>query len=410
MTQVAFDTPLPLPCGTTLKNRFLKSAMSEQLGDGRRDPSPGLAVLYRTWAQGGVGVLVTGNVMIDRTAIGEPYNVALDDRSDLAAFERWAEAARADGTHAWMQLNHPGRQVPRFLGREPVAPSAVPLGGSLQRGFHPPRALTVPEIGAIIGAFARGAELAKKAGFTGVQIHGAHGYLVNQFLSPLHNLRTDEWGGTPEKRRRFVLEVYDAIRARVGSSFPVSIKLNSADFQRGGFDEDESMAVFDALVARGIDLIEVSGGNYEAPVMAGAGIAERTRAREAYFLAYAEKVRARSKVPLAVTGGFRSGRAMLDALRSGATDVIGLARPMAMAPDLPNRLLRDPSDAIALPPPRTGIKVVDRLSMLDVTFYEAQLARMAEGKPASASLSPWSAVFLTIGRFGMNALSPRRTG
>jgi len=408
MTSLAFDSPLELPCGARVKNRFLKSAMSEQLGDVRRDPSPGLATLYETWARGGVGVLVTGNVMIDRSAIGEPLNVALDDASDLGLFERWAEAARADGTHVWMQLNHPGRQVPSFLGNEAVAPSAVPLTGSLERMFKTPRALTGVEISAIIGRFGHAAELAKQAGFTGVQIHGAHGYLVNQFLSPLHNVRDDEWGGTAEKRQRFVLEVYDAIRARVGSAFPVSIKLNSADFQRGGFDEDESMAVFDALVARGIDLIEVSGGNYEAPVMTGTGMSERTRAREAYFLEYAERVRARSKVPLAVTGGFRSGRAMLEALQSGATDVIGLARPLAVYPDLPRRLLEDPSESVVLPAPRTGIRAVDRMSMMDVTYYEAEIARMAKGKPPLPDMSPWSAVMLMVGRFGMYAFRPRR--
>jgi hypothetical protein len=144
--------------------------------------------------------------------------------------------------------------------------------------------------------------------------------------------------------------------------------------------------------------------------MAGVGVTERTRAREAYFLEYAEKVRARSRVPLAVTGGFRSGRAMVDALGSGATDVIGLARPLVMAPDLPRRLLRDPGDGIVLPPPRTGIKVIDRLAMLDVTYYEAQLARLARGELPRADLSPWSAVLLTFGRFGLQAFHPRRAG
>jgi len=407
-TQVSFSTPLDLPCGVRLENRFLKSAMSEQLGDRFRNPIPGLATLYRKWAEGGVGVLVTGNVMIDPSAIGEPYNVVLDDRSDLGSFERWAEGGRANGTELWMQLNHPGRQVPSILSKEPVAPSAIPMSGSLQKAFNTPRALLEREIVAIVERFARAAELAKRAGFSGVQIHGAHGYLVSQFLSPLHNVRTDGWGGTPEKRRRFVLDLYDAIRARVGSKFPVSIKLNSADFQRGGFDENESMEVFDALVARGIDLIEVSGGNYEAPVMAGVGAKESTRQREAYFLEYAEKVRSRAKVPLAVTGGFRSGRAMLDAIRSGATDMIGLARPMAVCPDFPKRLLANPESSLTLPPPRTGIRIVDRMTMLDVTYYEAQLARMAQGKDPNEDMSPWSAVFLTLGRAGVNAFRPRR--
>jgi 2,4-dienoyl-CoA reductase-like NADH-dependent reductase (Old Yellow Enzyme family) len=406
--EVTFASPLELPCGVRVKNRFLKSAMSEQLGDRRHDPIPGLCTLYRTWAQGGVGVQVTGNVMIDGTAMGEPNNVVLDDRSDLAAFARWAEAGRKNDTQHWMQLKQPGRQVPSFLSKEPVAPSAIALGGSLKKAFNTPRALREEEIHAIIERFAHAAELAKQAGFTGVQIHGAHGYLVNQFLSPLQNVRTDGWGGSAENRRRFVLAVYDAIRARVGASYPVSIKLNSADFQRGGFSEDESMEVFDALVARGIDLIEVSGGNYEAPVMAGVGAKESTRAREAYFLEYAEKVRSRARVPLAVTGGFRTGRAMREALQRGVTDMIGLARPLAMCPDFPDRLLKNPDEELVLPPPRTGIKLVDRLSMLDVTYYEAQLARMAAGKNPRDDLSPWSAVFQTLGRVGVHAFRPRR--
>jgi 2,4-dienoyl-CoA reductase-like NADH-dependent reductase (Old Yellow Enzyme family) len=237
----SFATPLDLPCGARIKNRFLKSAMSEQLGDVRHDATPGLATLYRTWAEGGVGLQVTGNVMVDRTALGEPLNVALDDASDRGALARWAEAGRSGGAHCWVQLNHPGRQSPAFLSPHPVAPSAVPLAGSLRAAFRTPRALTGEEIRAVVERFAHAAALAKDAGFTGVQIHGAHGYLVSQFLSPRVNQRADGWGGSPEKRRRFVLEVYCAIRARVGPRFPVGIKLNSADFQSGGFDEAESM-------------------------------------------------------------------------------------------------------------------------------------------------------------------------
>lgn len=404
---ITFETPLDLPCGARVKNRFLKSAMSEQLGDRALNPSDALATLYGTWADGGLGVAVTGNVMIDRSALGEPRNVALDDASDLRLFERWAEAGRRNNTHIWMQLNHPGKQSPSVLSRHPVAPSAVPLGGSLGAFFKTPRALTGDEIEAIIARFAHAAELAKKTGFTGVQIHGAHGYLVSQFLSPHHNRRDDAWGGSAEKRRRFAVEVYRAIRARVGASFPVSIKLNSADFQKGGFTEDESMGVVETLAGEGIDLIEVSGGTYEAPAMTGFAVAASTRAREAYFTEFAERVRTRVKVPLAVTGGFRSGPAMLAAL-NGATDLIGLARPLAVCPDFPARLMRDPSMSLTIKRPTTGVKAIDRAAMLDITYYETLLDRIGHGRPAGDSLSPWSALASTVAKMGVSALVPRR--
>ncbi len=244
---LSFATPFRLSKGQTLKNRFFKSAMSEQLGDRQHNPTSGLARLYRTWAEGGLGLSVTGNVMIDRTALGEPKNVVLDEQSDLAAFRHWATEGQVNGCQVWMQLNHPGKQIPSYLTKEPVAPSSIALGGGLEYAFNKPRALTEAEILDIIQKFATGARLAKETGFAGVQIHGAHGYLVSQFLSPRHNQRTDQWGGTAENRRRFVLEVYRAIRDTVGADFPVGIKLNSADFMKGGFTEEESMDVVKAL-------------------------------------------------------------------------------------------------------------------------------------------------------------------
>lgn len=410
MTAPDFGTPLALPCGATVKNRFMKSAMSEQLADRAHDPTPGLARLYRTWAEGGVGLQVTGNVMVERTALGEPDNVVLDERSDLAAFERWAEAGRSHGAHVFVQLNHPGKQIPRFLAREPVAPSAIPLGGRVGRAFHPPRALAEGEIERIIENFATAARLAQQAGFTGVQIHGAHGYLVSQFLSPRHNRREDAWGGTADRRRRFVLEVYRAIRSAVGARYPVAIKLNSADFQRDGFGEEESMAAVDALAGAGIDLIEVSGGTYEAPAMMGGMRRRAPREREAYFLDYAEKVRAHTlaRAPLAVTGGFRSGAAMRDALRGGATDLIGLARPLAVYPDLPRRLMADPSAAVKVERPSTGFEAIDLFSMLDVTWYQAQLERLSRGEPARPDLGAWRAVAQVVRRVGLHAFTPLR--
>lgn len=383
---------LTLPNGSRLKNRLAKSAMSEALGTTDNHATEALVRLYGRWAAGGIGLLITGNAMIDRRALGEPNNVAIEDDSDMPLLQRWAAAGQADGTQLWVQLNHPGRQSPKGLNAENVSPSAVPFSPALQAFFAPPRALTEDEIVALIQRFARSAGIVKRAGFSGVQIHAAHGYLVSQFLSPLTNQRSDQWGGSAENRRRFVLEVYRAMRAEVGPTFPIGIKLNSADFQQGGFSEDESMAVIQALHEEGIDLVELSGGTYEAPAMSDQKRHRAsTLAREAYFLEFAEKVREAVPVPLMVTGGFRSLGGMATALSSGAMDLIGLARGLAIEPDLPQRLLAGQEPQYAVRPISTGIKAIDRMALMEVVWYSRQLRRMAKGqapKPNESGL--WS--------------------
>ncbi|MBO9479607.1 NADH:flavin oxidoreductase/NADH oxidase family protein [Shimia sp. R11_0] len=384
--------PLAIGNKASIRNRFFKSAASEQLGDRARNPKPGLATLYRAWAKGGAGLVVTGNVMVDRTALGEPFNVVLDDESDLDAFRAWAKAGTEDDTHLWMQLNHPGKQSPKQMSPEPLAPSAVPLVPALQAAFNPPRAMSEAEIRDTIARFARAAALAKETGFTGVQIHGAHGYLVSQFLSPHHNRREDQWGGTLENRMRFVLEIYAAIRAATGPDFPIGIKLNSADFQKGGFSEEDSMQVVKALEEAGIDLIEISGGTYEAPAMMK-GKREKaqtasTQKREAYFLQYAAELRKSVRTPLVVTGGFRSRAGMEEALNSGATDLVGLCRPLILKPDLPNAALADPAFNYTFQEPSTGIRALDKMTMINLTWYEGQLWRLAKGQQPSTKLPP----------------------
>jgi 2,4-dienoyl-CoA reductase-like NADH-dependent reductase (Old Yellow Enzyme family) len=396
--------PLVLPCGATLPNRLAKSAMSEQLGDRAHAPGPELRTLYAAWSAGGAGLLVTGNVMIDRTALGEARNVVFDAASDVGAIAPWARAATAAGNHAWVQLNHPGRQAPRSLAPEPVAPSAVrvAVGAGV---FAMPRALTGAEIEDLIARFAHGARVAKEAGFTGVQVHGAHGYLVSQFLSPRTNLRTDAWGGTPERRRRFLLEVVAAIRAAVGPGFPVGVKLNSADFQRGGFDEAESMEVVLALEAAGIDLLEISGGSYEAPAMMGEARKASTVAREAYFLDYAREVRTRTRLPLMLTGGFRTAAGMAAALAEGAVDLVGLARPLAVEPDLPARLLAGTAAGAA---PTRDLRVGAYDAFIDLTWHAQQLDRLGRGLAPDPGRSPWLALGIGLVDQGWSALWPKR--
>lgn len=382
--------------------------MSEQLANPARDPDELLFNLYESWAKGGTGMLVTGNVMIDRTAIGEIKNVALDEASDLSKFKRWAEAGSQNDTIFWMQLNHPGKQVPNFLSKEPVAPSAVSLGAGLDKAFNTPRALTEDEILKIVEKFAWAAKTAKECGFHGVQIHGAHGYLVNQFLSPHHNRRNDKWGGSLENRMRFAREVYKAIRRDVGPDFPIGIKLNSADFQKGGFEDEDSIEVIKTLQSDGIDLLEVSGGNYENPSMVGANAKESTIKREAYFLEYAAKASEILTIPIVVTGGFRSTSAMNAALKSKALDMIGMARPLAVDPEASQKLLNDPEFKAHVPELTTGIAFVDQMTMLAITWYEHQLERIAKGESANMKLGAWRSAFKTLGAVGKHALKPRR--
>ena len=397
-----------LKTGQQIKNRLFKSAMSEQLGTTEHNPIPGLATLYQRWAEGGIGLSMTGNVMIDRNALGEPKNVVLDQKSDLEPFKKWAKAGSTNGSHIWTQLNHPGKQIPNFLCEEPVSPSAISLSGGLEKGFNTPRALTEDEIFEIIKKFALSAKLSKEVGFTGVQIHGAHGYLVSQFLSPRHNQRDDQWGGTLENRMRFVLSVYHAIRAEVGDSFPIGIKLNSADFMKGGFTEEDSMEVVKALASAGIDLIEISGGTYESPSMVGHKVKASTLKREAYFLDYIEKVRKLVDIPLVLTGGFRSANAMQAALDTGATDFIGLARTVAVDPDFPNKLISDSTHKQELRILTTGVRSIDRMAMLDIVWYEFQLARMAKNKVPKRNLSEWWVFIKTMIDAGSYAFRKRR--
>jgi len=410
--QTTLGDSFTLNNGQTIKNRLFKSAMSEQLGTKEHNPQPGLTTLYGRWAKGGIGLSITGNIMVDRTALGEPKNVVLDEKSDLTEFKRWAEAGKQNGAQIWPQLNHPGKQIPSFLNDEPVAPSAISLGRGLEKAFNTPRELTHDEILAIVNKFATSAKLAKEAGFTGVQIHGAHGYLVSQFLSSRHNQRNDQWGGSLENRMRFVLSVYTAIREQVGEDFPIGIKLNSADFMKGGFTEEESMQVVQALSDAGIDLIEISGGTYESPSMMGNDpkkkVKESTLKREAYFLGYMEKVRKLVDTPLVVTGGFRSAPAMTEALQSGATDFIGIARTTAVDPEFPNKLIADANYKMHLPDPTTGNKGLDTMGMISITWYEHQLWCLAKGKNAKPNLSAKGVVFKTVLSAGIYAFKKRR--
>lgn len=355
MTASPLSRPLDLPCGATLPNRLCKAAMTEGLSDDRLHATRRHEQLYGLWSDGGAGLLLTGNVMIERSILERPGNVAIDpapesgDAPGMEQLRAWARAGTRNGNHLWMQISHAGRQSPRYVTTRPAGPSAVQL--ELLGNYARPRALSQEEIEDLIQRFARVARVAKDAGFTGVQIHGAHGYLISSFLSPVTNQRMDQWGGSLENRARFLLETVKATRQAVGADFPIGVKLNSDDFRKGGFSHEECLKVVEWLNGVNIDLLEISGGTYEQPRLLGhqgdsstvrdeqPEQRESTRAREAYFLTYAKAIQKVCQCPIMVTGGFRRRETMEAAIEDGETDMIGLGRPLCTDPLTPKGLL-----------------------------------------------------------------------
>jgi 2,4-dienoyl-CoA reductase-like NADH-dependent reductase (Old Yellow Enzyme family) len=330
-------SPLALSSGTTLRNRIAKAAMEENMAGSAQLPDERLISLYRRWGAGGAGLLITGNVMVHAEALTGPAGVVLDDRAPVEPFVRWAQAGKAGGAAVWMQISHPGRQVQARMPGVAWGPSAVAIElGRHSKRFGQPVAMTSEQIEETTKRFATTAGLAERAGFDGVEVHAAHGYLLSQFLSPLVNQRTDQWGGTLENRARFLRDVVGAIRAVVRPSFAVAVKLNSADFQRGGFDADDAARVIAMLEPLGVDLVELSGGSYESPAMAGRPADARTVAREAYFLELAAELAKSSPLPLMLTGGITRRETAEQVLASGVA-LVGMGTAIAVTPDLADR-------------------------------------------------------------------------
>ncbi len=405
MSSSTLNDPLKLPCGAVLPNRIAKAAMSEHLASPKQSPTRGLVRLYERWSDGGAGLLITGNVMIDRAHLEAVRNVAIAADSNIERFRTWAEAGTLHGNQLWMQLNHPGRQTPRHLNPDPGAPSAVEPVNLFRRAkaFGRPHAMDEAEIGQAIRSFASAAAFAKAAGFTGVQVHGAHGYLVSQFLSPLTNQRSDRWGGSLENRARFARTVLREIRALVGDDFPIAIKLNSADFQRGGFTEEDSMRVLGMLQEDGIDLVEISGGSYESRVMLG----KVENEREAFFLDYAKKARSEVDIPMMVTGGFRARSIMEDALATGALDIVGMARPFTNDPSVARDLLDGRTERAADPPVMPGLGWLGGTS--EAMMSVAQMGLMAQGKSPTLRFGGLGAVLSALVQESADLFKPKRS-
>jgi 2,4-dienoyl-CoA reductase-like NADH-dependent reductase (Old Yellow Enzyme family) len=390
---------LRLPNGITLSNRLAQSAMTEHLATGDGAPSWQLIEAYRRFAVSGAALIISGNVMVNGWSLEAPRNVVIEDERHMPQLRRWAATTSGTDARLILQLSLSGRQTQRGLTlagrRQDVATaSAVPLtiGGPL---FKPPRALTDPEIRQIIAQFACAARIAAQAGFAGVQIHAAHGYLLSQFLSPLVNQRTDQWGGLVHNRMRMLIEVVRAVKSLTPEAFLLTVKMNVSDFQSGGFDADDALIVAQALENEGVHLIEFSGGTYESSAMIDGGPArDQSGAPEPYFLAYAQRFARELTVPVMLSGGFRSRTAMMDAVESGAADVIGLARPIAVEPDFPRRILDGTTQVSLAKPQKVGNKNIDDL--LSGAWYQEQIARLGRGKPTLPSRKPVVALAIML--------------
>ncbi|MEY8095816.1 NADH:flavin oxidoreductase/NADH oxidase family protein [Falsihalocynthiibacter sp. S25ZX9] len=317
--------PLELPCGAVLKNRIAKSAMSDSLGDGAGHPTPAQNRLYQRWAEGGLAVSIIGEVQSMPNYAEKPGNLVLNRSSDVDKFRDLAAHGGENGTQLWLQLGNAGALAYAPIST-PKGPSALDLPGLRCEG------MTLDEIQQVPLEFAKTAKLAQQAGFGGVQIHAAHGFLLSQFLSPLFNKRSDAYGGPIANRMKLLLESIKATRATVGSNFPIAVKLNSSDQLEGGFNEDDALQVVAALDKSSVDIIDISGGTY----FPGAKSASDGAGRGPYFIAFAKRARTVTSKPLMLTGGFKTRAQAEEAVLSGAVDVIGLARALVLEPTLPN--------------------------------------------------------------------------
>jgi 2,4-dienoyl-CoA reductase-like NADH-dependent reductase (Old Yellow Enzyme family) len=355
-----------LNCGLVLQNRIAKAATTEHFADSDGNPTSDHYRLYSRWAVGGAGLLITGNACIDEAQLEGPGNVFISNRTRPQAFEDWVKAARTWNTPMLLQLVHPGALA---LGPEPVSPSGVWI--ERMRGhFARPRALQAKEIRTIIAKFAHAAEFARETGFAGIEIHAAHGFLLSQFLSPRTNLRTDEWGRTPLGRRKLLLEVVRESRAALGPNLALAVKINTADYVNGGFDDEASVEALTALDSENVDLIELSGGSYEQPAMWGANNKGFGVELEGHFLPHAQQARRLlHHSAIMVTGGFRTALAVSEALASGDADMVGLARSLIADPDLPRRWTSGDVQAVGPWPTMHGT-VFDKLAWFQSRMKE----------------------------------------
>ena len=407
MTENLLFTPITLPNGTTIKNRFFKSAMSEGMGTKNFQPKKNIATLYKRWAEGGTGLIITGNIMIDPKGTAEPGNIVFDKNSNMEILKEWAKQGQQHGAKVMVQLNHPGKQAPKTVSKQTVAPSAVPLGNGLNKLFSTPRALTTSEVEELVQKFVTSAKVAKEAGFSGVQIHAAHGYLISQFLSPHDNRRTDKYGGSLENRMRFLKEIYLGMREELGKDFTIGIKINSTDFKEDGLTEEDSLKTIIELANLGLDFVEISGGTYERPAMMGA---TSKSTNQVFFAEYSKKLKQKIEIPVVVTGGIRSINAMNTLLNDNTTDFIGIARPLTIDPNIPNKIKQGTYTIVETTRVSTGVKKLDKIfgSLLGIVYYQVLMQNIAKGKEPKATKNAWPSLIQAVYSQGLAVLFPQR--
>lgn len=329
---------LELPCGAILKNRFVKAPMSDSLGNGEGDPTENLIRLYERWAEGGTALSIIGEVQWNPCFPEKPGNLVLGPKMDNSLLWQLTQRATVKSSHLWPQLGHAGALSYLPLS-SPKGPSAISIDDFSCDGISGDEMRELPL------QYAKAAEQAKSVGFTGVQIHAAHGFLLSQFLSPLFNHRTDRYGGSIEARCQIVTEVIHEVRRAVGPTFPLGIKMNSTDKLEGGLTEDDALTVVQILDETSIDLIDVSGGTY----FPGAKASSDGSGSGPYFLDFAEKAKEITTIPLTVTGGFKTRQQAVDAVGGGAADMVGVARAMVLDPQLPKTWLEGAGTDPAFP-------------------------------------------------------------
>ena len=316
-----------------LPNRMVRSATAERLAGDDGRPAPRLKELYKDLARGGVGLIITGHMYVHPSGKAHPEMTGIYSDELVPDLAELADAVHQEGGRVAVQINHGGMQCPPDVVANTIAPSAVDAP-FLQR---PAREMSTGEIQMLIDAYAQASRRVKEAGFDGVQIHGAHGYLVSEFLSPFVNHRTDEWGGDLEGRMHFLRAVCQAVREQVGPDYPMFIKLGMMDGVEGGLTAEEGAQVAAALAGLDLDALEISGGVGGATKL-NSPAAVRAGEDEACFRHLARLARPVTELPIILVGGLRSRQVMDGVLADGDADFVSLCRPLICEPDLPNRM------------------------------------------------------------------------
>lgn len=368
--------PLDLPCGARLKNRLIKSAMSDSLGDGAGNPTEAQMRLYERWAEGGVALSLIGEVQTSPLYPEKPGNLVLAPDADRAALRALARRGSINGARIWPQLGHAGALAHGPISN-PRGPSPLDVDGLRCEG------LSLEEIHDLPRTYAQAATLAQDTGFGGVLIHAGHGFLFSQFLSPLFNHRTDAYGGPVRGRFRIIGEVIDAVREAVGPSFPIGIKINSTDKLEGGLTPDDAIEVVRLLGATSVDLIDISGGTY---FPGAASSSDGISASGPYFTEFAGQAKQVTSIPILVSGGFETRDQAAKTLQDGSADAINLGRAMVLDPALANAWLSgaggDPAFPVFDKPPRGGV----------TAWYSMRLTALGEDREDRFDLNPADAL------------------